>query len=43
MDINLTETETIFLLNIPATSVPDDTEAADRIRERNAEYTQVER
>ncbi|EDV22267.1 uncharacterized protein TRIADDRAFT_29402, partial [Trichoplax adhaerens] len=41
VDINLTETETIFLLDIPTTSFSEDTEAADKIKERNTVYTEM--
>uniref|UniRef100_A0A8C9TCL8 Dynein axonemal intermediate chain 4 n=1 Tax=Scleropages formosus TaxID=113540 RepID=A0A8C9TCL8_SCLFO len=41
VDIHLTETETLCLLDIPATSVSVESEEAEIVKQRNAAYTEL--
>ncbi|CAM4625075.1 unnamed protein product [Leuciscus chuanchicus] len=41
VDIYLTETETIWLLDIPSVSVSEDSEDAETVKERNNAYTEL--
>lgn len=41
VNLTLTETETIWLLDMPGTSVSNEAEEAAKIKKRNEEYQEV--